>query len=132
MTALPPEGRLETLDEGLATPGKKNIVDRCLEVRSVRGRQVVAVRGDIDQLVADQMREVLETQVSTGSPVLVDCSEVASIDSYGLSSLICARYAAAEAKVDFKLFDISPVTLGALTAAGVSGLFDLTESGRAR
>ncbi|NUR31486.1 MAG: STAS domain-containing protein [Catenulispora sp.] len=116
----------------MATPGEKNIVDRCLEVRSVRGRQVVAVRGNVDQHVADEMREILETQVSTGSPILVDCSEVASIDSYGLSSLICARYAAAEARVDFKLFDISAETRGALTAAGVSGLFDLRESGRAR
>src|SRR3954464_5543017 len=103
---------------------------RCLDVRDVHGRRVVALRGEVDRVAADEIREVLETQVSSGSPVLVDCSEVAFIDSYGLSSLICARYAAAEAKVDFKLFHVSTVTRGALMAAGLSGLFDVMESGR--
>src|SRR2546423_11989115 len=100
-------------------------MNSCLDVTTVRGHQVVAIRGEIDLAVADEVRDVLEQQVASGGPVQVDCSEIASIDSRGLSSLICARYAASAAAVGFQLLHVSEPMRRVLEAAGVEGLFDL-------
>lgn len=102
-------------------------MNSCLEVRTVRGRQVVAIRGEVDLAAADEVRDVLERQVASGGPVQVDCSEIAAIDFPGLSSLICARYAASQAAVGFQLLHVSEPLREVLTAAGVDGLFDLAD-----
>lgn len=100
-------------------------MERCLEIRSTAGRRVVALHGDVDLAVADQVRDALEKQVAAGRPVLVDCTGIAFIDSRGLSALICARHAANQASVSFQLAGVSEPMHRAMRAAGIDDLFAL-------
>jgi anti-sigma B factor antagonist len=102
-------------------------VERCLEVRNLAGKRVVAIHGDVDLAVAEEVRAALEKQVATGLSVLVDCSGIAFIDSRGLSALICARYAANQAKVSFQLVGVSEPMQRAMQAAGIDDLFALVQ-----
>ncbi|NUR30861.1 MAG: STAS domain-containing protein [Catenulispora sp.] len=85
----------------------------------------MALHGDVDLAVADQVRDALEKQVATGKSVLVDCTGIAFIDSRGLSALICARRAANQASVGFQLLGVSEPMRRAMRAAGIDDLFAL-------
>ena len=89
------------------------------------GRRVVAIQGDVDLAVAEEVRDALEKQVAGGKSVLVDCSGIAFIDSRGLSALICARHAANQAAVGFQLAGVSEPMHRAMRAAGIDDLFAL-------
>jgi anti-sigma B factor antagonist len=102
-------------------------VQRSLEIRKAAGRPIVALRGDIDLAVADEVGDLLKNQVALGGPVLVDCSGVAFIDSRGLSALICARYSAVQASVSFQLLNVPEPMHRVMRAAGIDDLFALAD-----
>lgn len=94
-----------------------------LDIQSMGRKHIVTIHGDLDLAVADEVRTALESGMAPGSAVEVDCSQIGAVDCHGLSSLICAHYAAGDMGADFELRHVPPAMRRALQAAGISGLF---------
>ncbi|NUR59842.1 MAG: STAS domain-containing protein [Catenulispora sp.] len=92
---------------------------------------VVAVAGDVDLAAADTLWSVLDEYVRPGASVVVDCSQVAFLDSMGLRTLIRAQQKADAAGARLTLAAPSEAVLRVLTLAGVGDLFVLDRSGSA-
>ncbi|GAA2052574.1 hypothetical protein GCM10009839_70090 [Catenulispora yoronensis] len=95
------------------------------------GPTVVTVSGDVDLAAADALWNVLDRYVAPGATVVVDCSQVAFLDSMGLRTLIRAQQKADGSGARLTLAAPSEAVLRVLHLAGVKELFvlDLTGSG---
>ncbi len=63
-----------------------------LEPRTVGVETVVGVRGEIDMATAPQLRDLLNELVDSGSTTIVlDCRELAFLDSSGIGVLVAVR-----------------------------------------
>lgn len=75
----------------------------------VDGRAVVDVRGDVDLMSADRLRQALAQAVAVSPHVTVDLTEVGFIDSSGLSALVWGHRQAEEAGGSLQLRRPSPM-----------------------
>lgn len=89
----------------------------------------VTVTGDVDLAAADTLWSVLDEYVRSGADVVVDCSQVAFLDSMGLRTLIRAQHKAAASGARLRLAAPSEAVVRVLHLAGVADLFVLVSSG---
>lgn len=81
------------------------------------GRVIVALTGQCDLTVRDELTATLLAAVDGGRPVFVDLAGVDFMDSSGIHSLVAAHHAAKEAGSRVYLVN---------AAGGVAALLDLT------
>ena len=68
------------------------MADLELESTADGAADVIAVRGEIDMATAPQLRELLDELITAGSRrIVLDCRELAFLDSSGIGVLIAAR-----------------------------------------
>ena len=68
------------------------MADLELESTADDAADVIAVRGEIDMATAPQLRDLLDQLIDAGSRrIVLDCRELAFLDSSGIGVLIAAR-----------------------------------------
>jgi anti-sigma B factor antagonist len=68
------------------------VADLELEPTADGAADVIAVRGEIDMATAPQLRDLLDQLIQAGSlRIVLDCRELAFLDSSGIGVLIAAR-----------------------------------------
>jgi anti-sigma B factor antagonist len=68
------------------------VADLELERSATDAAVVIAVRGEIDMATAAQLRDLLDQLVDEGSRhIVLDCRELAFLDSSGIGVLVAAR-----------------------------------------
>lgn len=68
------------------------MADLELESTAHGAADMVAVRGEIDMATAPQLRDLLDQLIEAGSRrIVLDCRELAFLDSSGIGVLIAAR-----------------------------------------
>ncbi|MER6632413.1 STAS domain-containing protein [Streptomyces sp. NPDC000987] len=93
-------------------------------VRTVAGRTVVALRGEIDVLVAPSLSARLDALTSSPSPdVVVDLRAVSFIDCSGLGVLCRVRNRVLARDGRLRLVSDDPGFLRLLRPAGLAGVF---------
>ena len=86
---------------------------------------LVAAAGEIDLAVASLLWAELDSQITAGRTVVLDCAGVSFIDSVGLRSLVSAAQKAEEVGAVFRLSEPTPAVLRVLDLAGVEELFGI-------
>ena len=92
------------------------------------GHVRVALAGDCDLAVRDQLSEVLLTAVHRSGTVLVDLAAVEFLDSSGLHSLVAAHRAAVERGGRLYVENPTGSVAAVLDLTGVAGLLSRTGS----
>jgi anti-sigma B factor antagonist len=68
------------------------VADLDLEWAAAAAGAVVTVRGEIDMATAPQLRDLLDQLIVAGSRrIVLDCRELAFLDSSGIGVLVAAR-----------------------------------------
>ena len=86
------------------------------------GRTVVALRGECDLAVSDQLTSALLAAVRTAPVVVVDLSELTFLDSSGVHGLVTAHHAARDA--GGRLYAVAPRGMVA-TVLEITGVGEL-------
>ena len=87
---------------------------------------IVAVKGSVDGLTADQLLAALSDQVKTGNTRLVaDCSGLDYTSSAGLRALLGSVKQARNQGGDLRLAAVQPQVLRVLDLAGFTGILKL-------
>lgn len=93
--------------------------------QEVGGRLVLAVAGDVDLAAHARFEADVEKSWDGSTDLVVDCSQVAFLDSMGLRVLVQTRQRATENGRDFTLAAPSEPVLRVLDLAGVRSLFSV-------
>ncbi|MCZ6799915.1 MAG: STAS domain-containing protein [Nitrospirae bacterium] len=93
-----------------------------------RGKQIVALSGEIDLENSPKVRKVLLEVVDRGKPVLVELSAVPYMDSSGIASLVEAYQKAKKKGVEFALVNVNPAVLRVLNLARLDKVFTFYEN----
>jgi anti-sigma B factor antagonist len=86
---------------------------------------VVVAHTDLDATVAGPLRQVLADAIDAYGPVVLDLTDVATLDSAGLSVLVRAHQKARSAGVELCLAGPSRWVLTVLHTMKVDGLFPI-------
>jgi anti-sigma B factor antagonist len=86
---------------------------------------VVAVSGDVDVYSAPDLKANLSSLQSGTTPVVVDLSNVAFLDSTGLGALVEARAASSEAGGSLSIVCNHERILKLFTITGLDGVFSI-------
>jgi anti-sigma B factor antagonist len=89
---------------------------------------VVAVSGDVDVYSAPELKASLSGVQSGDTPVVVDLSNVAFLDSTGLGALVEARAASSEAGGTLAIVCSHERILKLFTITGLDGVFSIHSS----
>lgn len=84
---------------------------------------VVSASGDIDLATVDQLWDKISAQIAPATTVVLDCAEVAFLDSMGLQVLVRARNHAEQARATFALAGVPEPVTKVLRLAGLQQLF---------
>ncbi|MFL5844860.1 MAG: STAS domain-containing protein [Solirubrobacteraceae bacterium] len=88
----------------------------------------IAVLGELDLSTADELREALDQEMRNGRSVILDLSQVAFVDSTGLTVILRTMQAAQEGRWNFGVAaELSPAALRTIRVAGVLPLLPLVE-----
>jgi stage II sporulation protein AA (anti-sigma F factor antagonist) len=88
-------------------------------------RVVLAVAGDVDLAAHGRFQTDLDQSWDGSTDLVIDCSQVAFLDSMGLRVLVHARQRAVDNGRDFVIADPSQPVLRVLELAGVGELFSV-------
>ncbi|MBW8805878.1 MAG: STAS domain-containing protein [Catenulisporales bacterium] len=94
-------------------------------VRLTEERVVLTLAGDVDLAVHARFLAQVERWSSPSTDMVIECSQVAFMDSMGLQVLAHAKKLAAESGRDFALAAPSQPVLRLLELAGVQDLFQV-------
>jgi anti-sigma B factor antagonist len=89
---------------------------------------IVSPHGDIDLAVVDRFWDELRPRLTPAAHVIVDCSDIAFIDSMGLRTLLQAIETAAVHNADFSLAAPSPAVTTVLDLTGIADLFTILKA----
>lgn len=90
---------------------------------------VVAVRGSIDSLTADQLTQALGAELDAGrSRLVADFSGVQYTSSAGLRALLITLKSARKLGGDFRLAAVQPGVLNVLSMSGFTNLLKVFDS----
>lgn len=96
------------------------------ERRNRAGKPMLLVRGEIDLAAADDFRDELRRLIAQAtSPMLVDLSAVAFMDSSGIDALANARRRAVDEGVELILVEPSPPVRRVLELTGLWTHFEV-------
>jgi len=89
---------------------------------------VIALSGEVDMLVADQLRSAGETAIAhaeakSSQRLVIDLGEVTFLDSTGIGALVAISNAAGAAGVALVLRAVSPRISKLLAITGLDGVF---------
>lgn len=103
-------------------------VDRATDAA---GQDVLAVSGDVDLATAHELVAAADACLGSGAqgPLRLDLSDVAFIDSTGISALLEVRRAAADAGIEVVTVGQSAIVDRVLAIAGITDLFGARAGG---
>lgn len=88
-------------------------------------RVTVQIIGEVDLACVDLLAQALGAALSTGCPVVADCSKITFLDSTGLRALLEARDLAHKSHAGFRLSSVSAAVQRVLELSGTASLFDV-------
>jgi anti-sigma B factor antagonist len=103
-----------------------------LSTRSDDGqdRVTVLVEGELDLATADELRRLLDTELSRRRAVKLDLSGVPFIDSTGLAAILAALRGSEEGRGELQIEgELQPQTRRMMELTGVLGLLENGEDG---
>ncbi len=93
------------------------------------GRPCIIVEGELDLSNADELKDVLQRELSAGQRVLVDLSRVTFIDSTGLAAIVNAHNNTRESGAALELCsDLRPQPRRLMELTGVLSLLRLADA----
>jgi anti-anti-sigma factor len=90
----------------------------------------VLVEGELDLATADELRRLLDTELSRRRAVKLDLSGVPFIDSTGLAAILAALRRSEEGRGELQIEgELQPQTRRMMELTGVLGLLEIGEDG---
>lgn len=97
-----------------------------VEVTKSGTHAVVHVKGEVDLATAPELHEILAAFGPEDGPLIVDLSDVAFLDSSGLSVLVrCHQHLDSNGRGGLRLVVTRPTILRVLDATGLAELLDV-------
>ena len=94
---------------------------------TVGDTRVLTVTGDVDLATHDRLVEAGTRPLADGGRLVLDCAQIAFLDSRGLTALLELRRHAADSGAEFALASVPPSVARVLELSGTGALFPVVD-----